>query len=335
MWDFSLGGAMGLMVRTLPFLLLRLAVYVGMALAFLILTTIGAGIGWAIGGLGDAGFRAGSTFFGGLIGFSIVGGFAWIVRSYLLYLVKGAHIAVLVELIDGKEIPGGKGQITHGREVVQARFAESSILFGLDLLIKGVIRAVTGLARGMMWVLPIPGAKPLAGALNAFLKVAVGFLDEVILAYAIRTGSTNAWASARTALILYGQNWKPMMKNAAWLALFIYLLSFAIFLVMLLPASLFVWLMPGSAAIVGLIFALILAWAVKAALLEPLAVTCMMQVYFKTIEGQVPDPEWERRLTNMSGKFRKLTDKAFSGGSEPHAAAGQPQASAQEQGSTA
>lgn len=324
---------MGLMARTLPFLLLRLAVYAGVALAFLILTTIGAGMGWAIGSLGDEGFRAGSTFLGGLIGFSIVGGFAWFARAYLLYLVKGAHIAVLVELIDGKDIPGGKGQITYGREVVQARFAQSSVLFGLDLLIKGVIRAVTGLARGMLRVLPIPGAKPLAGALNAFLKVAVGFLDEVILAYAIRTGSTNAWGSARTALILYGQNWKPMMKNAAWLALFIYLLSFVIFLVMLLPASLFVWLMPGNAAIVGLVFALILAWAVKAALLEPLAVTCMMQVYFKTIEGQVPDPEWERRLASMSGQFRKLTDKAFSGSQEPQADGGQPPSSPpQEQG---
>lgn len=314
MWDFSIGGALGLMMRTLPYLLLRLAVYLGITLAFLIVTALGAGIGWGIGGLGDAGFRAGSTFWGGLIGFGIVGAFAYIVREYILYLVKAGHIAVLIELMDGQSIPGGKGQLTHGREVVQSRFAQSSILFGIDQLIKGVVRAITGLARGMITMLPIPGLKPLAGILNAFLQVAVDFIDEVILAYAIKTKSDNAWQSARTALILYGQNWKIMLRNAAWLAAIVYALSFVIFLVMLAPAGLLVWLIPGSASAVALIFAIILAWAVKAAILEPFAITCMMQVYFKAIEGQVPDPEWEERLTKMSGKFRKLKDKALAHG---------------------
>ena len=36
-----------------------------------------------------------------------------------------------------------------------------------------------------------------------------------------------------------------------------------------------------------------------------------MQVYFKTIEGQVPNPEWDRRLAEVSSKFRELKDKAL------------------------
>jgi hypothetical protein len=36
-----------------------------------------------------------------------------------------------------------------------------------------------------------------------------------------------------------------------------------------------------------------------------------MQVYFKTIEGQRPDPEWEARLEQMSGKFRQLKARAL------------------------
>lgn len=61
MWDFQMGRALGLMLRTLPFLLFRLAVYFGVALAYVPMTGVGAGFGWGIGGMGDEGFRAAST----------------------------------------------------------------------------------------------------------------------------------------------------------------------------------------------------------------------------------------------------------------------------------
>jgi hypothetical protein len=49
---------------------------------------------------------------------------------------------------------------------------------------------------------------------------------------------------------------------------------------------------------------------VKAALIEPFAIACMMQVFFKVTEGQDPLPEWRGRLTRASDKFRALGEKA-------------------------
>jgi hypothetical protein len=135
--------------------------------------------------------------------------------------------------------------------VVKERFAEASVLFAIDQLIKGVVRAIAGLVRGILTILPIPGVQQLGGILSAFLKIAVGFIDEVILAYAIRTQSDNAWMSAKEALVLYGQNSKVMLKNAAWLAIIVYGLSFLVFIVMLAPAALVVYLMPGAWAAGG------------------------------------------------------------------------------------
>ena len=310
MWDFSLGTAMGLMMRTMPFILLRMAVYFGIAAGYVLMTGTGAGVGWGIGGFGDEGFRASATLWGGVAGFGIFGAVMFWAREYILYIVKAGHIAVLVELIDGKPLPQGRGQISHAATVVKARFPQASLLFVMDQLIKGVIGAITGLVRGILTILPIPGARQLAGILSAFLRVAAGFIDEVILAHAIRTRSDNAWASAREALVLYGQNSKMMLKNAAWLAIFVYALGFVVFLVMLAPAALVVYLLPGAWSAGGVVFALIFAWAVKAALLEPLAVACMMQVFFRVTEGQTPDPEWEARLEQLSGRFRKLKDRA-------------------------
>jgi hypothetical protein len=311
MWDFSIGSALGMMVRTLPFLLLRLAVYFGITLGYILITGAGAGIGYGIGGFGDEEFRAATTTWGGVAGFVLFGAIMYWAREYILYLVKAGHIAVLIELIDGNPMPQGRSQVAHATAVIKQRFPQASVLFGVDQLIKGVVRTITGMMRGILTVLPIPGVQQLAGILSAFLRVAVGFVDEVILAYAIRTQSDNAWMSAKEALVLYGQNYKMMLKNAAWLAVIIYVLSFLVFLIMLAPAALVVYLIPGAWSAGGVVFALLFAWSVKAALLEPFAITCMMQVYFKTIEGQEPNPEWEAKLEQMSGKFRKLKDRAF------------------------
>jgi len=311
MWDFSIIGALGMMRRTLPFIVLRMAVYFGITLGYILVTGIGAGVGWGIGGFGDDGFRATTTAWGGFAGLGIFGAIMYWAREYILYIVKAGHIAILVELIDGNPMPHGRSQISHASAVVKERFPQASVLFILDRLIIGVIRTITGLVRGIFTILPIPGVQQLSSILSAFLRVAIGFVDEVILAYAIRTRSDNTWMSAKEALVLYGQNYKPMLKNAAWLALIVYGLSFVVFLFMLAPAALVVYLMPGAWAAGGVVFALLFAWSVKAALLEPFAIACMMQVFFKVIEGQQPNPEWDAKLEQMSGKFRTLKDRAF------------------------
>jgi hypothetical protein len=59
-----------------------------------------------------------------------------------------------------------------------------------------------------------------------------------------------------------------------------------------------------------LVFAIVFAWAVKAALIEPFAIACMLQVFFKVTEGQTPDPEWQARLAKLSDKFRDMGAKA-------------------------
>ncbi len=310
MWDFSLGRSIKLMVSTLSFVVFRCAVYFGIALAYVLVTGAGAGVGWGIGGLGDESFQMGATFWGGIIGFGVTAGVIFFLREYLLYVVKAGHIAVMVKLLDGETMPQGQSQVAYAGSVVKERFGQTSVLFGVDQLAKGVIRAITGLVQGVTRLLPIPGLDRIMGLVRGFLRVAVGLVDEIILAYAIRTDSDNPWASARTALVLYGQNAQNMLKNAAWLTLFMYGLSLMVFLVMLAPAAAVVYMIPGAWSAGGFVFALVFAWAVKVSLIEPFAIACLLQAYFKAIEGQEPDPEWEARLSGASRKFGELKDKA-------------------------
>jgi hypothetical protein len=309
-WDFSINRALGMMGKTAPFVVFRVLVYFGIAVAYVLVTGVGAGIGWGVGAFGDDEFQLSSTFWGGGLGLALTAGVLYFLREYILYIVKAGHIAVLVELIDGRDIPAGRPQIEYASSIVKARFAETHVLFAVDQLVKGVLRAITGLVEGIATLIPIPGMQQFVGLIRAFLKIAVGLVDEVILAYAIRTRATNPWASARTALVLYGQNYKVLLKNAAWLTIFTYGLAFVVFLIMLAPAAAVVWFIPGGWSAGGFVFALIFAWAVKAALIEPFAIACMMQVYFKVIEGQQPDAEWDARLTSASKKFNELKGKA-------------------------
>lgn len=321
MWDFSVSRALGLMVRTAPFILFRVVVYFGITAALIIVTGTGAGIGYGVGAFGDEEFRASSTFWGGAGGFGLTAGVIFFFRDYILYLVKAGHIAVMVELLDDKPIPGGQGQIAYARQVVTDRFGQSSALFALDQLIKGVIAVITGLVEGLMSILPIPGLDRIMGAVRAYLRLAVGLVDEIILGHAIRTRSENAWEAAHDGLVLYAQNARPMLVNAAWLTLITWVLAAVVFFLMLGPAAAVVWLLPGDGTAGLFIFALVFAWAVKAALIEPFAIACMLQVFFKVTEGQSPNGEWRGRLTQASDKFRKLGEQAVGWRPNPGAAA--------------
>ena len=308
MWDFNMGKALGAMIKTAPFVIFRVIVYIGIFIAYVLAVGVGAAIGYGIGSIGSE--AGGFAFYGGLFGFGIVSAVLYWAREYLLYLVKAGHIAVLVEHFDGKKLPEGRGQIEHAHTVVKERFVETSVLFGVDRLIKGILRMMNRMIMSVATFLPIPGLREIAGFINKILTVSLTYTDEIILAYNIRTRSDNPWESSKDAIILYAQNYKMIAKNAVFLLLFMYVISFVIFLVFLGPAALLANLFPGTGTGVGVILAIIFALTLKAALLEPLSIAALMQVYFKAIEGQVPNPEWDQRLSTASKKFREMKDKA-------------------------
>lgn len=317
--EFSFGKSVSIIRRTAPFVVLRVLVYFGIAVAYVLVTGTGAGIGWGVGAFGDADFRASSTMWGGIIGFGATATVLYFLREYILYMVKAGHIAVMVEYLEGRDLPQGKGQIAYAQAIVRDRFAQTNILFGIDQLVRGVIRAITGLVQGIASLLPIPGLDGLIRVVRAFLRVAVGLIDEVILADLIRKKPDNPWIGARDSLVLYGQNARPMLVNAAWITLVSYVLAFVIFLIMLAPAAGVVYLIPGAWSAGGVVFAILFAWAVKAAVIEPFAIACLLQAYFKVTDGQTPNPEWTAKLDNASTKFQELGKRAadWMGGRKP------------------
>ena len=312
MWDFSVTRALGLMLRTWPFLLFRLLVYFTISAAYVVLTAGGAGIGWLIGALGSKDFREWTTLLGGVAGFGTTFGIVYLLREYILYIVKAGHIAVMIELMEGRHLPSGRAQIRHATTLVRERFTEANLLFVLDQLVRGVLEGIFGLLHGLSRILiPTRVVEELLSLLHSIMRLLAGVADEVVLGHAIRTKATDPWDSARVALILYAQNAGGMFRNSAFLLVIGWTLSILIFLVVLAPAAALVYAMPGGWSGGGLVFALIFAWAVKAALIEPFQVACLLQAFFKLSAGQTPDPAWEQRLARASRKFQTLTERAL------------------------
>lgn len=58
------------------------------------------------------------------------------------------------------------------------------------------------------------------------------------------------------------------------------------------------------------LIAVVFAWGIKQAVIKPFGMTALMQLFFKTTEGQQPDPERERKLDSVSDKFGELKARA-------------------------
>jgi len=304
MWDFSIGTSLDLMARTWPFVLLRLVIYALAAGGMVLGTGVGVVLGWGVGLVfgGDGEITGG--LIGGVAGLCLVLGVLWWVRQYLVYLVKAGHVAAMDALLRGGAIPSGRLQIDDAIRMVKTRFLEVNILFGIDLLIRGTVRAFVGIL-GLLtnW---IPGMRTLNAFVAAVLRVALGLVDEIILAYIIRHDGVPPGEAARDGLVLYAQNAGALVRNAAWITLFEYALAALIFLFLLGPAIGLAYALPGGWTAFGVVFAFIAAWALKGALIEPVSIASLLQAYEITTRGQLPDPGWTARLDDTSRAFRDL-----------------------------
>lgn len=307
MWDFHFPSIIALMRKTYPFLIFRFLVYSIITLIAIALTGGGAGLGW-LGGVvfGEA---ATGVMYGGFLGAGAAGAFLYIIREYVLYQVKAGHIALLVKFMHGEPVPEGKGMVEYASAQVKEHFVESNVLFGVDQLIKGVLKAISRTFQSVANMIPIPGLANLIGVINKIVATSLTYVDEIILAYYMKNGSTNVWSQSSKGLVLYAQNYGRMLKNAFWVTLLVWGLTLVVFLIVFTPFAALTAAYPSLAGFWTFAAAGLLAWGFKSAVIDPIAMTALMQVYFQAIEGQDPSVQIEQKLEQVSDKFRTLKEK--------------------------
>ena len=298
-----LGEAFGLLMKTTPILWVRLGSYALLGLGLLVYFAVIGGVAWLLAQLWSVlGIIVLIAAFGGAFG--IV---KWVTRYYF-YLLKAAHAAVMTEFIVYGNGPAGS-QIEYGKEQVMTRFKDTSVMFAVDQLLDGIVKAFNRSFARMVDVLPIPGLDSLTKFIERVSKFATTYVDEAILTRAYKEGEPNVWKVAQDGVILYAQCWKPILANAVVLTLLSYV-EFFLFLVILgLPALAVAAVIPALSVALG-IGVLVGAWMLKLAVADAFALAATLLAYHRSTEGLSPNPEWQARLEQVSDGFRELKEKA-------------------------
>lgn len=298
-----LGEAIRLVMKTLPIVWVRLGSYLLLGVGLGLYAGIFFGIGWLLAKLWAP--------LGVILFLAAVGGAFWVVElagRYWFHLLRAAHTAVLTEFITTGSGPT-TGQLEYGRQQVTSRFKDTSILFGVGLLVGGVVRFVIRTFTSIAAILPLPGVNSLGKFLQRVALLSTTYVDEAILSRAYAKREENVWAVAKDGVVLYAQAWKPILANAVVLALLSYA-EFVIFLLVLgLPALAIGALVPSLGPALG-IAALIGAWMLKLALSDAISLAATLLAYHRTTQEMEPNEEWVGKLEAASDKFRELGRKA-------------------------
>ncbi len=292
MWNFNLVKALMLWVQAWPLLLIRLAVYGGIALGL----ALAALAGTSVARVSDTADPA----LGGLVGLGLGIGLMALLRDRLLYLVDAPLIALMVDLLDGRQVRAGTVAVARSRAAVVSRFGARSDLAALDRLIRGVTEAVPAVAGAGGLLVPVLG-RLTSGRL----------LDQIALAHAYRSRPENAWEAAHDGLVLLTQNARAITRTASWINGIGWVVTALLFFLLLRPLSAAAPLWPGTGLVGVYVMAALAAWAVRSALVQPLALACLWQAFQRIVAGQEPLGEWRGRLTQASAPFRHLGEHAL------------------------
>jgi hypothetical protein len=303
----GIGESLKLLLQTLPFLMVRFGILCALTIASILYLAV------LFGGAVLLSKAAAVLAWIWVIGLLAVGGSLWrFVVRYMLYLIKLGHIAVLTELITKGSIANGTmGMFEYGKRVVTERFGEVNAMFALDLLISGIVGAFNRTLNWVASLLPVPGLDSVMGVVNSVLRASTTYIDETVFSYNLARGDENVFRSSKDGLIYYAQNAKEVLKTGLWVVVLDYVLTGAIWVVMLAPGFVLSLLLPGNAGgIAMLVIAVLFAGSVRSAFLKPLFLTMVMVKFHAAVRNQPINLEWDQRLGSASRKFEELKQQA-------------------------
>lgn len=305
----GLGTAVGLLRRTLPYALMRFAILFTVTVVTII---------WGCTTFGGAAFLGqklhpwvGSAWMFGGMGLY---GYVWrFILRYTLYLIKCGHIAVLTELMTENDVKNGsESMFSYGKRIVTERFGQVNVLFGLDVLNHGVVRAFNRSLDFIGGLLPIPGLKNLMAVIQAIVYAATTFIDETIFSYILARGDENPWRSSRDGLVYYGQNAKEILKTAVGVVVLDKVLTLVAWGIMLLPAAAVTAVLPasvkGGGGLAAFFVACLFAMNIRSAFLQPLFLIMVMTKFHVSVRNQEINMEWDAKLDSISSKYRSIKE---------------------------
>ena len=299
--------------KTMPFNMAKLALGLATVALSTILFAILMGIGWLFGDNG-----MGLAF---ILWISGTGVIRFVLMHYMGYLVKAGHVAVLTTAVATGQIPAD--QVAVGKAMVTERFATSNIYFAVDALVAGAVRQLQGVLDKVSNTLDfIPGIKAVAGVGELFIGIALGYIDECCLGWTFYKKDQGAFQSAADGVVIYAQNGKYLLGEAAKTTGMVLLATGGATLVSFIVFG-GIFKLLGWSPLVAFLLACLAAWTVKFAFIDSWILVKMMVSYMQVAPQTPITYDLYSKLCSLSSKFRELFSKGQAEGPRPaHAAAG-------------
>lgn len=258
-----------------------------------------------------------------IIWIALVGGVNFVINHYFGYMLKAGHVAVIARTFKEGRVPDNC--ISVGKNMVTERFGTANAYFAIDKLVSGAVkqlqRALGRLTDSLIGALP--GADTVKSATNFFLDISLGYIDECCLSYTFYKSEQNAYKSACDGVVIYAQNWKTLLKNAAMTAVTVIVSLIVVTLVaFIIFGALFRLL--GWSGFVAFVLSLMMAWTVKYAFIDSWIMVKMMHGYMQVAPATVITFDLYTKLCNLSVKFKEMFRKS----EVSHTAVSQPTLSA-------
>jgi len=292
-------------IKTLPFVWAKLLLW---------LITIAVSIAW----LAILGFIANAIGNSGALAVLIVVGLVgvrlarFIIMRYFGYLIKAGHIAVITEAVVTGKVPDN--QVVYGKNMVKERFLTANVFFLIDGLVSGAVKQLQRAVGKVGDLLKfIPGMKMLASMAKFFIEISLGYVDECCLGYTFYCKDQGAFKSAADGVVIYFQNWKKLLGNAAKTMIMVFIaiaLITAAFIFLFISAINLIAQGSTIAIFVAVVIALMVALAVKSAFIDSFILVRTMAVYMQVAPETTITFNLYDKLCGMSKKFRSLFDKA-------------------------
>lgn len=282
--------------KTMPFCVAKLVVGAVTVLASVVLLLILMGIGWLFGESG-MGFAI-------LIWIGATGVIRLAIMHYFGYLIKAGHIAVIAEAVTTGKVPNN--QVEYGKEKVKKRFATSNIYFAVDKLVTGSVKQIQrGIEKLGNKLDFIPGMESLTGLVNFFVELSLGYIDECCLGYTFYKEEQGAFKSACDGVVIYAQNIKELLKNAAKTMLKVLGFMAIVVLVVFVPIGLLFKILHWN-SFIAFLLAIFVAWVVKFAFLDSYILCQTMTSYMSLAPNTQITFDLYDKLSKISQSFKKL-----------------------------
>lgn len=237
----------------------------------------------------------------------LVGAVYGLVQRYIGYLIKAGHVAMVTTAVTTGSLP--KNQIEAAKTMVKERFLTTNVYFVVDRLVSG---AVSQLQKGLQKVEDllgkIPGVSLIVSFAQMFVHIALNYIDECCLGYTFLHREQSAFKSAADGVVIYFQNWKTLLKNAAVTTLIVIGVSF---LAWLLPFLVFagIFALLHIHWIFAFMLALMAAAIIKSAFVDSYMMVKMMVSYMQVAPSTEITFDLYDKLCKLSGKFKSLFTK--------------------------